>query len=200
MAKPSDAAIRELAHQILARPEYANATSNKYVAELLRRILGWINNLGALQFKDPFLYWIVIVALVVVLVALVTHLVWTLRAALRAPEPSGRPVIGGRTMPDLAGEADALAADGRYLEAAHRLMLASFRALAETSVIELSPERSNRWIRAALRESSLAQPLAVELDALVERTERKWFGERANDARIYAEWRSAFERLTSAAM
>lgn len=199
MPNPSDAGIRHLAHQILARPEYGNATSNTYVADLIHRILAWIDNLGVLRFKDPFLYWTIMIALVLVFVALVAHLVWTLRAALRAPEPPDRPVVGGRTMPDLAREADALAADGRYLEAAHRLMLASFRTLAENSVIELSPERSNRWIRAALRESSLAQPLAVELDALVERTERKWFGERANDPRIYAEWRSAFERLTSGA-
>jgi hypothetical protein len=118
---------------------------------------------------------------------------------------AGACVVGARArrvLPDLAREAESLAASGRYLDAAHRLMLASFRTLAER-VIELRPDRSNRWIRAALRGSTLAENLAAEIDALVERTERRWFGDRArdpaNDPEIYARWRSAFEQLSSQA-
>jgi hypothetical protein len=92
-----------------------------------------------------------------------------------------------------------LAADGRYLEAAHRLMLASFRALAERSVIELRPDRPNRWIRTALLGSSLAEGLALEIGALIEQTERLWFGDRQNDPGVYARWRSTFERLCAQA-
>jgi hypothetical protein len=76
-------------------------------------------------------------------------------------------------------------------------MLVCFRTLAERSVIELRPDRSNRWIRAALRGSTLAENLAAEIDALVERTERRWFGDRQNDPEIYARWRSTFEQLSS---
>ena len=94
-----------------------------------------------------------------------------------------RKSVHRRALPDLAREAESLAASGRYLDAAHRLMLASFRTLAERSVIELRPDRSNRWIRAALRGSTLAENLAAELDALVERTERRWFGDRVRDQR-----------------
>jgi hypothetical protein len=106
-------------------------------------------------------------------------------------------------VPDLAREADARAASGRYLDAAHRLMLASFRTLAERSLIELRPDRSNSWIREALRGSTLGGSLAGEIDALVERTERRWFGDRTRDRmkdpEIYARWRSAFEQLSSQA-
>jgi hypothetical protein len=134
-----------------------------------------------------------------VLAGLIVHLIWTLWVALSAPEPPAQRPWEESSRRDLAGEAEALAADGRYLEAAHRLMLASFRALAERSVIELRPDRPNRWIRSALRGSSLAGSLALEVGALIEQTEELWFGNRRNDPAIYARWRCAFERLCARA-
>ncbi len=116
---------------------------------------------------------------------------------MKEPEPASAQRSFAVDSPDLAREAESLAAGGRYLDAAHRLMLASFRTLAERSLIELRPDRSNRWIRSALRGSPLAQGLAVEIDALVERTERRWFGNRAEDPEIYARWRSAYEQLSA---
>ena len=76
---------------------------------------------------------------------------------MTAPEPRHRSAHPNAKVPDLAREAESLAASGRYLDAAHRLMLASFRTLAERSLIELRPDRSNRWIRAALRGSTLGR-------------------------------------------
>ena len=92
-----------------------------------------------------------------------------------------------------------LAASGNFLEAAHNLMIASFRTLAERSVIELRPDRSNRWIRRALRDSQLNGELVGEIDRLVARTERQWFGDRENSPEIYSDWRSAFDQLSRAA-
>ena len=198
MPDKSDAAIRELARRILARPEYAHATSDGAVAPLVRKIFQWLGHLAILRVEAPVLYWAIILGLFAALLGMVTHLVWTLRAAMRAPEPQTQQAAVSRTIRDLPAEADTLAVSGRYLEAAHRLMIASFYALAERSVIELRPDRSNRWIRAALRGSNLPQSLALELDALVERTELRWFGERENDPEIYAQWRSAFDQLSSA--
>ncbi len=169
------------------------------MAEFLHRLLDWIGRLGILRVEEPILYWMIIIALVAALVGMLVHLVWTLQAVLRMPEPPARSIAASAALPDLAGEAETLAANGRYLEAAHRLMLASFRSLVERSVLELTPDRPNRWIRAALRGSPLAQSLVFELDSLVERTERMWFGDRENDREIYVQWRSAFERLSSAA-
>ena len=91
-----------------------------------------------------------------------------------------------------------LAASGRFLEAAHNLMIASFRTLAERSVIDLRPDRSNRWIRRALRDSQLNGNLVGEIDSLVMRTERLWFGDRENTPDIYSQWKAAFDQLSSA--
>lgn len=202
----TDQAVRDLAGKILARPEYAGATGAQsrvegWLFRFLNRILHWFTGLEVLRDSSPLLYWLIVIAIAAVSVALIAHVTWTIWIAMTAPEPASSDRASAASLPDLAREAESLAASGRYLDAAHRLMLASFRTLAERSVIELRPDRSNRWIRAALRGSTLAENLAGELDALVERTERRWFGDRArdrtNDPEIYARWRSAFEQLSS---
>lgn len=204
----SDAAVRELAGKILARPEYAGATGahskvESWLYRFFHWVLQWFSGLEVMRDSSPILYWLIVLAIAAVSVALIAHVTWTIWIAMTAPEPASPGRASSASLPDLAREAEALAASGRYLDAAHRLMLASFRTLAERSVIELRPDRSNRWIRAALRGSALAENLATEIDALVERTERRWFGDRArdrtNDPEIYARWRSAFEQLSSQA-
>lgn len=198
----SDAAVRDLANRILARPEYAgavgmNSKAQNWLARTLDRILHWIASLEILRGTSPMLYWVIVIAIATVCVGLIAHVSWTIWRAMTAPEPATVQGSIGVDAPDLAREAESLAAAGRYLEAGHRLMLASFRALAERSLIELRPDRSNRWIRGALRASPLATNLAGEIDALVEGTEHRWFGDRAEDPDIYARWRSAYAQLSS---
>ncbi|HKN02239.1 MAG TPA: hypothetical protein VJX23_17140 [Candidatus Binataceae bacterium] len=164
----------------------------------LQRIFGWFGNFQILHQSAPALYWLIVLGLLAVFAALVAHIVWMVSVALRAPEPP-EPSMSRENPRDLATEAESLAASGRYLEAAHGLMIASFRALAERSVIDLRPDRSNRWIRGAVRSSKLDENLAGEIDSLVERTERHWFGDRQNNPAIYAQWRSAFAHLSDAA-
>jgi hypothetical protein len=200
----SDDAVHQLASNILARPEYAgavglNAKTESWLLRWLEKLLKPFQNIQMLRDTSPLLFWIIVLAIALVCGALIAHVAWTISRALRAPEPEAASREFGGSLPDLAREAESLAQSGRYLEAAHRMMLACFRTLAERSVIELRPDRSNRWIRAALRGSTLAENLAAEIAALVERTERRWFGDRQNDPEIYARWRSAFEQLSSQA-
>jgi hypothetical protein len=191
---PSDSAIRKLAHEILARREFGLMDeSQPQWVHWLRRFVAWI---GHLRVQSPVLYWMFIGAVAAVCAAAIVQLVWVLRAALRAREPALAPKLAA-ARPDLAAEASRLADSGRFLEAGHRLMIASFGLLAERSVIELRPDRSNRWIRAALRGSALAGTFGAEIATLVERTERRWFGDRRNEAEIYFDWRSVYQRLLS---
>jgi hypothetical protein len=192
---PSDSAIRELARNILARREYGQINQNPQAwVDWLRRFIGWI---GVLHTNSPALYWVLVTVLSIVVIGAIAQIVWSLRAAFRVPAPSARPPQPDQAA-DLAGEAQQLAAAGRFLEAGHRLMIATFGILAQRSVIELRPEYSNRWIRAALRASTLAQALAIEIGALVEQTERRWFGDRDNEPDLYFHWRSVYQRLLSA--
>ena len=195
----SDADVRALAGKILARPEYAHATGANAKLEaslyrLLDRIVHWLSKLEVLHENSPILYWLVVTLIGLVCAGLIAHVTWTIWTAMTAPQPA-LPRASEAEVPDLAREAEALAQTGRYLDAAHRLMLASFRALAERSLIELRPDRSNRWIRDALRASAIENLLAGEIDALIARTEQRWFGDRIEDPEIYARWRAAFAQL-----
>ena len=196
----SDPAVRKLAAEILARREYAPAKeldAAHWWAQWLRKVMDWLASFSDSRVSDPGLYWMVVAALTVILVVIIYLIVRNIREAMRTAEPPPPPRAGA-SPPDLAAEAESLAAAGQYLDAAHRLMIASYRTLGERSLIELRPDRSNLWIRTALRKSTLAGNLATELDGLIERTERRWFGLRENDPDIYLQWRSAFERLSAA--
>jgi hypothetical protein len=197
LADLSDPAIRKLASEILSRREFQLADRldiQGVLGKWLATLLSWISRLQVLHAKSPLLYWVMLVGLTIVAVALMTHIVLAVRAALRVPEP---PAAARRreAAPDLVARAESLAGAGRHLEAAHWLMIASFQALAEGAVIELRPDRSNAWIRAALMESTLPRGLSAEIASLVTRTEQRWFGDRADRPEIYLQWRSAFERL-----
>ena len=199
MTEISDGRVRDLAHEILARPEYAGvhpATLENWLLRVIDRILDWLNSLGGLRVSAPSLFWTIFVGLLLILALMVAQIVESISAALRAPEPR-LPTSPG-PLRDPAAEAEQQAAAGNFLEAAHNLMLASFRTLAERSVIELRPDRSNRWIRRALRESRLKDELVSEIDGLVARTERHWFGDRENSPDIYSQWKSAFDQLSRA--
>jgi hypothetical protein len=197
LVEVSDNRIRALAHTILARPEYANVHPSApatWLRSLLQRFLEWLGSFDSLHATAPALYWLIWAALMGVFAILVTHIVWTISTALRAPLPP-EPLPASPDLRDPAADAERLAAAGSYLEAAHTLMIASFRTMAEQSIIELRPDRPNRWIRRALLSSSLNEPLARDIDSLIQRTERHWFGDRENDPAIYTRWRSAYEML-----
>jgi hypothetical protein len=198
LVEVSDSAVRDLATKILERPEYAEAhqsTAPAWLTSALHWMFGWLRNLNGLHASAPGLYWLVMLALFGVFALLVAHIAWTISVAMRMRNPE-QTAASGSDPRDPALEAEQLAASSRYLEAAHYLMIASFRTLAETSVIELRPDRPNRWIRLALRDSRLEPDLAIKIESLIDRTERHWFGDRENDPAIYSQWRSAYLELS----
>ena len=96
---------------------------------------------------------------------------------------------------DFAREARQLAEEGRYLEAAHQLFLASLQRVVQARMIELQPNHTNRVIRTALESSSIPSALRVELVELVRTTDRAWFRNRADDPELYARWAEAYGQL-----
>ena len=195
----SEPAVRHLTAQILARPEFAavNPQMPSWVDSFLK-LSKWLRKLEWLHETAPTLYWLIVGGATAIGFGLVAHMIWTLRIALSAPAPAQTGGSPRSAAPDLMGEARELAAAGRYLDAAHCLMIASFLALAKNSIIELRPDRSNRWIRSALKDSPLEGKLADEMDELVVRTEQRWFGGREDDPELYNQWLSAAARIAAA--
>lgn len=195
----SDTAARDLAEQILARPEYAQYREQN--DEWLRALLAWLDRLlerlPALYYTAPTLYWTVLIGLGVLVTLLLVHMVRSVRAALRVPAPP--PSAAKLSERDFSAEAHALAADGAYLEASHRLLLGSLLQAARAGVIELKPDDGNRAVCDKLRRSRLPVELSGKLVTLIQETDAVWFGARAQRPELYAAWSATYAQLRAAA-
>src|SRR5260370_1020657 len=61
LPEPSDAAIRKLTGEILARPEFASAISKEpFWTEWLRTFLKWLQKIQLLHDTSPVLYWTIV--------------------------------------------------------------------------------------------------------------------------------------------
>lgn len=192
----ADARVRELALEILQRQPYAGWRTSGTVR--LRGLFAWLDDvmrwLETLSIEQPVLYVALVVGLLLVSALLLAHVVMSLRAALRAPAaaaaesapPAGR---------GFAAEAEALAAQGRFLDAARRLQLATIELLVGRGQIALSRFEANRVLRARVQHAALSAGDRRALVDLLDRLERSWFRDRAGDAELYGAWRAMHGRL-----
>jgi hypothetical protein len=194
---PNDEHVRAVALEVLRRSEYARWREAQTVGEWLRPLLAWLEHLnGGLQrlaWTQPVLYWLIIGGLLCTAALLLAHVAWSVRAALSVPAvvATARPADG----PSLVAEAEALAARGRFLDAAHRLQLATIELLLRRRVIALSRFEANRVLRARLASAALPAAERRTLLELVGRLEARWFRDRTDDADLYADWRALHRRL-----
>lgn len=193
----SDDRVRELAAEILARDEYA---AFRVDVEAWRRVLDWLAEwsewLEGLRLASPGLYWLVLGGMLLVSLLLLGHLVWTISLALRMPPPEGG---GGRQPvgPGLLAQAETLAGEGRFLEAARHVELATLELLLEQGAIRLARSEPNRVLRRRLREAPLPAAERRELLGLLDRLEWRVFRDREEDPELYAGWRSLHRRLAA---
>jgi hypothetical protein len=173
----SDPHVRALARAILERPRYKNFQPWRYdpwpwLSDLWRAAMSWIEHLHT---QNRTLYWVLLIALCALCGLMFVHIAATLREALRTrpPTPRAEAVVGKL---DFARDARALASAGRHLEAAHYLLLASLRVLAEGRHIPLHPEDGNRAVCRQLIVSELPATLRNQLIELILETEQAWFG------------------------
>ena len=204
LVEPTDADVLEHAAEIVARREFAQYNPDGFISVFdgLVRSLEWfvdlIESLRALQQTSPGLYLLIMLGLLVVSLGLIAHIVWAVSSAMKTPPAPELEAGSEAKRVDFAAEARALAANGRYLEAAHRLLLASLARMAQARVIELEPDHTNEIVSSRIRASSLPLELRDELVGLIGRTERAWFGTRRSEPALYEDWASTFEKLVVA--
>ncbi|GEM_PF-3252550 len=196
---PSDDALRSLASQILARPEYAKFRPFDevwwlHLKSAVLRLQSWVANL------DPWLYATILGGLVFLLALLIFHIVWSLRAALGAA--SNVPHRAANTHATaLDVQARRLAEEGYFLDAAHQMHLACIDRLLREGVFELHRHDPNRTLRRRLKATSMREDLKTAFISLLERLERRWFRDHTedpSDRELYDEWRDLHERIESA--
>ncbi len=201
MLPPSitDEHVRALAKEILSRDPYGGWHANEMILPWLQRLNAWLEQWNNWVGSLPAGMQVVILGgMILVSMLLLGHVVWSVMVALRtkAPEQASPIAAGG---PGFAAEAEALAAQGRFLEAAHRLQLATIELLVSQRRLALSRFEANRVLRRRVREASLPVSDGRALVDLVDRLERGWFRDRAADAALYGDWRALHARLAHAA-
>jgi hypothetical protein len=199
----TDERARQLAHEILSRPEYArfrpfDSDAFQYLFDQLRALFTW---LSTLYVESPALWYALFTSLLLVSLALLGHVVWSIRVALRAgpPAPARRP---GERPPDFALEAERLAAGGHLLEAAHAMHLACIERLLRTRAFELRRHDPNRTLRRRVAAAALVPELKGDFTRLLDQLEARWFRDPApqpRDRDLFEAWRSLHARLPAAA-
>ena len=199
----SDEEVRRLAGDLLSREEYARYRIDEeawlaFFQRLTRgldSLLAWFDGL---RIESPLLYWSALIALALVAIALLAHVAWSIRAALRAGAPDdARAAAGPRR--DLVDEAARLASEGRFLDAARRLEHACLDELMAQGAIELARGDANRVLRRRLSDAPLPEPRRRELLGLLDRLESRLFRDPIDDAELYLGWRRLHTQLQGGA-
>ncbi len=196
-----DDRVRALAAEILARDEYARwrpATAQWWL-DLLRQLERWLAGFSdwmrALSATQPVVYWLVVAGLVLLPALLLAHGVWTWRVALASLRPPAVPARQEGDAPRFLEEAEELARDGSFLDAAHRVQLAAVDILLRRRVLELSRSDPNRVLRQRLTDSPLCSDDRRDFLTLLDRFETHWFRDGYGDRDLYEAWRALHARL-----
>ncbi len=178
----SPESIRQTAAEVVARPEFRLDEGMSQESEaiwllllktLFKPILWLFDALGTLP---VFLKVIVITVLVVVLVALLTHIIWSVAVALRGRKPLTVSSAAGRQKePDpaeLESAAGQAAIDRRYLDGIRLLLKAALLRIERAQKRKLRVGISNRELLRRYRKSSVG----TSLELLIDTVDRKWYG------------------------
>ncbi len=198
--RPADEEVRALAGEILQRPEFARWRS--FEADAFMALERWISEymswINELQLQSPLLFWLFLIGLLGFALALIGHIVWSVRTALAAPAPA----VAARAVQaqsDWAAEAERCSAQGRFLEGAHHLLLGSIEVLVRRGFIDIGRADANPVLRDQVRGSKLPLDLRAEFLRLLDTFEERWFRDRREDGDLFRDLRDFHSHLVSSA-
>lgn len=196
-AGPSDERVRELTNEILSNPPFD--TWNDAAPDVLIRFVEWIARFFTWMEKiyviSPALYWLVLCGLLLLVFAMLGHIVWSTRIALKAPTSKAKTATT-EVRPMWSKEATDLASEGRYVEAAHRLALGCVQSLVSGGHIQLDRSDANRILRKRVRSAALPEALSTEFLLLLDSFEARWFRDRVEDPDLYEAWRRLHSQIS----
>jgi hypothetical protein len=174
-------------------PRFAPPKPPDWLVKLLD-FLGWL--LKPILPYLNYLWWMIVIATIALVVFLIARslirrgIFFSKKTQRTVSKPEWRPAP--ETARLLLSDADALAAQGRYAEAIHLILLRSIQEIARHRPAVLKPALTSREI-GELRELPEAARIAFVHIARV--VERALFAGREVGQREYAECREAYERF-----
>jgi hypothetical protein len=184
-ALPPSSTIRETAREVLSRPYYdLDMASPDYSMPLVLRLIEWMLMpfrwlYESMEGWPEVVRWIIVAVSVLVLIALIAHIVYTLVTAIRGPTKSrDRQYAAERREAnpvDLEREAEQAGGRGDYIGAIRLLFRAALRR------IELAEKKNLRpgWTNRELLRRYKSKPFSSSLERLVEMIDQKWYGGQA---------------------
>ncbi|MBI2568878.1 MAG: DUF4129 domain-containing protein [Candidatus Schekmanbacteria bacterium] len=156
--------------------------------ELVRRIFetlsGWFNSftnfVQEVHAAAPTLYWALTTVLLIVLIALIAHIAWTVREAFRGmqyrtpvAESGSQPRERLQSCDELRRQAKQSAARGALEEGGHLLLLALLALIEEARVLDVAAGTTTREVVARLQDRREYPPDVASFARVVERA---WYG------------------------
>jgi len=200
-ALPSPDAIREAAREVISRPYYdLDIASRRDTLPFIFRLIEWLLTpfrwlYEAMEGWPEVVRWIVVIVCVLVLIALLAHIAYTLVTAIRGPGTRR----GKQYLPehrelnpmDLEQEAEAAGSRGDYIGAIRLLFRAALRRIELAEKKALRPGWTNRELLRRYR----ARPFVGSLERFVETIEQKWYGGGVCEQADYLTCRSEHARI-----
>ncbi|OWK42244.1 DUF4129 domain-containing protein [Fimbriiglobus ruber] len=196
---PPVSAIRETAGGVFNRPEFRPERSEP--SWLVRQFLAFFTWLGGLYETSPLLFWLVLVACLVALAAMIGLIVVQIRFVFARggwgrTASDNRAVERARLSDSYREEAARKAAAGDYTEAVRFLFLSLVYRFDERGKVNFQTAYTNREYLDLLDDRvKVHDALAVIVDALDEH----WYGQRPCGRAQYEACLTAYERLAATA-
>ncbi len=195
-----DDVIRRKVEEVVSRPEYQlDSNIDPDAIGIWLRFIMWVLQpiiwlFEALDGLPTALRWIVFISLLILLLILITHLVWSFVAAVRGT-PRRRLTATTKPQEMTPEDFEQAAADavgmGDYITAARVLFLASLLRIERAEKKTLRRGVTNRELLRRYRTSPVFEPLGH----LVETIESKWYGHETCHASDYERCRTEYTRI-----
>lgn len=171
--------IRQTAHEVLQNPDYEMhsleglSVALEWLLDLLRPLIDFFDGLYGFS---PILYYCFIALLFVVLAALIVHIVYSFKQAMKRRSRSSHHLETGNALMTLPGTwekraQDALDSDN-YLEAVRFILTATLLRLEQARKGKLRRGATNREYLQRYRMSQVFAPLSEIVDI----TDSRWYG------------------------
>ncbi len=181
LATPSE--IRRKAQEVVARSYYElDDDSGRGIAEpLWFRMIRWLLKpfkwlFDSMEGWPDWFRWVVVIACVVLLVVLVSHIVYSFATAIRGPTPRHQrrydPAHADVDPASLERDADQARDAGDYIGAVRLLFRAALRRIEIAEKKKLRPGFTNRELLRRYRSTSIFG----SLERFVETIDSKWYG------------------------
>jgi hypothetical protein len=194
--QPSETEIRQRLKEVFARPEFSppEKTFYEWLREQLVRLFAW---LGGLREVNPLLFWVLLVACLVLLLLVGVQVVWAVRRALsgdsRLLAAEEAQVKRQRQSLAYREEAGRRAMLGDFTEAIRFLFLSLVYYFDESGRVGFQQAYTNReYLSLFADRPDIREELAVFVDTL----DDHWYGQRPTDSAQYEKCLALYQTLT----